>query len=299
MTLDQLRVFVAVAERRHVTRAARALDLAQSAVSASIAALEDEFGVRLFNRVGRGIEPTDAGRMFVDEARAVLDRAAAARLKLSELGAVRRGTLALHASQTIAGYWLPGRLQAFRARHPQIEIRIAIGTTSDVAASLHDGRADLGFIEGDIAGPCLDCTMVARDHLMLVVAPGHRWAGRGSLSPADLTQADWVLREPGSGSRSEFERVLVALGIAPGALRVTLELPSDEAVRAAVEAGLGATVLSGAVAARSLEAGLLQHVRFALPQRVFAMVRHRDHHPSRSAEALVALLTAPPPGSGG
>ena len=298
MTLDQLRVFIAVAERQHVTQAAKVLNLAQSAVSHAIASLEGEFGLRLFNRVGRGIELTDAGRMFVDEARAVLARAAAARLKLSEMGELKRGTLLVHASQTIASYWLPSRLKQFRVRYPFIEIRLAIGNTSQVATAIQDGTADIGFIEGGVNDVDLDASIVARDQLVLVVSPAHPWAGRRSLLPAMLTDADWVLREPGSGTRSEFERALLALGIEPADLRVAMELPSNESVRAAVEADMGVAVMSASVAAPSLEAGLLHHVPFTLPQRVFAVVHHRERYLSRSAEALMELLK-PPPGKSG
>jgi DNA-binding transcriptional LysR family regulator len=114
MTLEQLRVFVAVAERQHVTQAAKALNLAQSAVSAAIAALEAQHGAKLFHRVGRGIELTEAGTLFLVEARAVLARAEAAEMVLSELGGLKRGTLTVQASQTIASYWLPRHLVAFR-----------------------------------------------------------------------------------------------------------------------------------------------------------------------------------------
>ena len=106
MTLEQLRVFVAVAERQHVTRAAEALNVAQSAVSASIAALEGRHGAKLFHRVGRRIEFTEAGALFLAEARAVFARAELAELVLSELGELKRGVLSVYASQTIAGYWL-------------------------------------------------------------------------------------------------------------------------------------------------------------------------------------------------
>src|SRR5258708_27644526 len=124
MTLDQRRIFVAVAERQHVTRAAAALNLAQSAVSAAIATLEGRHGAQLFHRVGRGIELTEAGTLFLIEARAVLARAEAAELVLSELGGLKRGTLVVQASQTIAGYWLPRHLVAFHRAHPGIGIRL-------------------------------------------------------------------------------------------------------------------------------------------------------------------------------
>ena len=107
MTLDQLRIFVAVAEREHMTRAAEALNQTQSATSAAIAALEERHNLRLFDRIGRRIVLTDAGRDFLSEARAVLARAAIASQRLDDLAGVKRGKLRLAASQTVANYWLP------------------------------------------------------------------------------------------------------------------------------------------------------------------------------------------------
>ena len=125
-----------------VTRAAEALHLTQSAVSAAIAALESHYGVSLFHRVGRRIELNEEGRLFLGEARAVLARASAAELALSELSGLKRGTLSVQASQTIASYWLPQRLVAFRCRHPQLEIQVTIGNTAQVAKAVADGVAD-------------------------------------------------------------------------------------------------------------------------------------------------------------
>ena len=150
MTLEQLRVFVAVAERQHVTRAAEALNIAQSAVSASIAALEGRHGAKLFHRVGRRIELTEAGALFLAEAHAVLARAESAELVLSELGELKRGVLSVYASQTIAGYWLPRYLVDFRRSYPGVAIRLSIGNTSQAAAAVRGGEADLGFVEGEV-----------------------------------------------------------------------------------------------------------------------------------------------------
>ncbi len=118
MTLDQLRIFVAVADRGHVTRAAAALGITQSAASAAIAALESRYRSHLFNRVGRGIELTETGRQFLLEARAVLDRASVARSVLEDLAGFPTGTILIAASHTIASYWLPRRLAAFHAANP-------------------------------------------------------------------------------------------------------------------------------------------------------------------------------------
>lgn len=293
MTLEQLRVFVAVAERQHVTRAAEALHIAQSAASASIAALEGRHGAKLFHRVGRGIELTEAGTLFLVEARAVLARAEAAELVLSELGGLKRGTLAVQASQTIASYWLPRHLVAFRRAHPGIDIRLAVGNTTQVAAAIHDGSAELGFVEGAVDDPALESRAVARDQLVIVVGTGHPWAGCGAITPDRLAESDWVLREAGSGTRSVFEAALDGFGIPVSSLRVVLDLPSNESVRGAVEAGMGATALSASVAAPSIEAGLLHQVGLTLPERDFHVLRHTERYRSRAADALLAIIAGP------
>lgn len=292
MTLEQLRIFIAVAERQHVTRAAEALNIAQSAASASIAALESRHGAKLFHRVGRGIELTEAGTLFLVEAQAVLARAEAAELVLSELGTLTRGTLRVRASQTIASYWLPRHLVAFRRRHPGIDIRLGIGNTTQVAAAVLEGSAELGFIEGLVDDPALQTRRVARDQLVIVVGPEHPWATSFPIVPAQLTETDWVLREPGSGTRSVFEAALQDFGISPAALRISLELPSNESVRAAVEAGMGATALSASVAAPAIEAGLLHDAGLALPERDFTVVRRLERYRTRAADALLDLMRA-------
>ncbi len=292
MTLDQLRIFVAVAERQHVTRAAEALNIAQSAASASIAALEGRHGAKLFHRVGRGIELTEAGALFLVEARAVLARAEAAELVLSELGGLKRGTLLVQASQTIASYWLPRHLVTFRRSHSGIDIRLTVGNTTQVAAAIHEGSAELGFVEGSVDDPALESRVVARDQLVIVVGPDHPWATGLAIAPQDLAESDWVLREAGSGTRSVFEAALEAFGVAPSSLRVVLDLPSNESVRAAVEAGMGATAISASAAAPSIEAGLLHAVALPLPERDFHVLRHTERYRSRAADALLAIIAA-------
>ncbi len=281
-----------MAERQHVTRAAEALNLAQSAASAAIAALEARHGAKLFHRVGRGIALTEAGALFLVEARAVLARAEAAELVLSELGGLKRGTLSVQASQTIASYWLPRYLVAFRRAHPGIDIRLNIGNTAQVVAAVRDGAAELGFVEGVIDDPALTVEQVARDQLIVVVGPDHPWSTIDRLESGRLTESDWVLREPGSGTRSVLEAALERFGLSPATLRVALELPSNEAVRSAVEAGMGATAISASVASPSLEAGLLHHVQLNLPERDFLALRHAERYRTHASDPLLAIMSA-------
>jgi DNA-binding transcriptional LysR family regulator len=290
MTFEQLRLFVAVAEREHMTRAAEAVGLTQSALSAAISNLEARYGVVLFHRVGRRIELTEEGRMFLDEARAVLARAAVAERALEELGGLNRGTLSIQASQTIASYWLPTRLVAFRKAHPQIEIKLSVGNTLQVTRAVSDGAVELGFVEGKVSDPALNLAVVAKDRLAIVVAPNHPWSCNEQLKSEAIIEGEWVLREPGSGTRSEFEDALITRKIKPSLLKVALELPSNEAVRAAVEAGVGATAISELVAESGIKSGSLVRVPFELPERIFHAVHHRERYQSRAATAFLAVL---------
>ena len=294
MTLEQLRIFVAVAECEHVTRAAEALRLTQSAVSAAVAALESRYNVTLFDRVGRRIELNEVGRLFLGEARAVLARAAAAELALSEMSGLKRGTLSVHASQTIASYWLSPRLVAFRGAYPQIEVKLAVGNTAQTAKAVIDGTAELGFVEGRVDDLALQQSTIDQDQLTIVVGAGHPWAHKKRLTEKDLAEGDWVLREPGSGTRSEFEAALSGRGVSPEALKIVLELPTNEAVRAAVEAGAGVTAISELVVEAALRAGTLVAMAFPLPTRPFLVLHHRERYQSKAAQEFLKIITAFP-----
>lgn len=268
-----------------MTRAAEALHVTQSAVSAAIAALEAQHGVELFHRVGRGIKLTEVGRAFLNEARAVLGRAASAELVLSEFAGLRRGTLRLVASQTIVNYWLPRHLAAFRMRYPLIEVELAIANTEQAIQSVTAGTAELGFVEGTIDESAISHWTVGHDQLVLL--------GSERVTQIDnawLQNARWIMRESGSGTRSTFEDALRLLGIDPETLDIALTLPSNESVRTAVEAGTGVAVLSALVVARALSTGVLHQLPFELPARPFFALRHKERYRSKAADALLDLI---------
>jgi DNA-binding transcriptional LysR family regulator len=208
-----------------------------------------------------------------------------------ELNGLRSGTLCVQASQTIASFWLPRYLVAFRRAYPAIDIRLSIGNTAQVAAAIHAGTAELGFVEGEVLEPLLVSRPIARDQMIVVVGSGHPWADRKALEVTEIAEVEWVLREPGSGTRSVFEQALTGFGVPSNKLRVAMELPSNEAIRAAVEAGLGATAISASVAAPSIEAGLLHAVPLKLPDRNFYELHHSQRYHSRAAEALIDIIS--------
>lgn len=292
MTLEQLRIFIAVAERQHVTQGARDLNLTQSATSAAIAALEARYETKLFDRIGRRIVLTEAGRLFLVEAKAVLERAAAAEAVLADLAGLERGALSLAASQTVANYWLPGVVYRYRQRFPQVVVTVDIGNTETVAEHVHAGGADLGLVEGTVDDPHLAVIAIAEDDMVLVVPPGHPWTARLPDLVRDVPAGQWILRERGSGTRALFEATLLAAGVDPRRLDVVFELPSNEAVRAAVEAGAGVAVMSRLVVASALRAGTLAAVPLPLPRRQFLALRHKERYVTRAQREFLALMTA-------
>ncbi|MDQ2633760.1 MAG: LysR family transcriptional regulator [Pseudomonadota bacterium] len=292
MTPEQLRIFVAVAERGHVTRAAEFLGMSQSAASAAIKALETASGVQLFNRVGRAIELSPAGRRFLPEAKAVLERIAEARHVLENASRIIAGSIAIAASQTIASYWLPRRLAAFQDRHPAVRLDVTIGNTRQVENRVLDGNADLGLVEGRTESDILRRTRVDVDRLMLVVADSHPAVAEIAPARPDLAGLRWIVREGGSGTREVLQDLARRMDIPFDSLRIFLVLPSNEAIVQAVEAGAGATIISELVAGRAVAAGSLRHVPLALPEREFAVISHRDRHPTLAQSALRSFLLA-------
>jgi DNA-binding transcriptional LysR family regulator len=290
MTLEQLRIFVAVAKHQHVTHAAAELHLTQSAVSSAIAALEARHDVRLFDRVGRNIVLNQTGTVFLAEARAVLARAVAAETALDDLGGLKRGRLSTYASQTIACYWLPERLVAFQTAYPGIEIDVQTGNTSEAAQAVIEGSAELALVEGDVDDPVLSRQTIGRDQLVVLVGASHPWAKRTELATSDLARSPWVMREVGSGTRAWFEATLKARGVDPATLPITLTLPASEAILSAVEAGAGATVLASIVARASLLAGGIRQAPYDLPARPYYLLRHKERFRSKAGDAFVSLI---------
>ena len=290
MTLEQLRIFVAVAEHQHVTRAARFLNMTQSAVSAAVLALEQRHAVALFDRVGRSIILNQTGAVLLERARRVLAEARAAEAALDDLAGLRRGELSVMASLTIAAYWLPTHLASFHARYPGIKFDVRIGNTEAVANAAEAGSIEIGLVEGKVDRPALSSTTVAEDEMIVVASPGHALARVKRVTGDHLQDATWVLREPGSGTRLAFDDLATDLRLRTSSLEVAMVLPSNEAVLGTVEAGLGLTLTSRSAAKPELAAGLLVELPLPSRTRPFFLLRHRERFRSKVGDAFEELL---------
>ena len=167
---------------------------------------------------------------------------------------------------------------------------VQIGNTREVAQAVLNGDAEIGLVEGVVDASALTQVQVGSDRLAVVVTPDHPWAFAKRLSAGDLIELSWVLREPGSGTRSSLEAALREAGVNPADLPVAMTLPANEAVLAAAEAGAGATALSESVARASVAAGRLVRAPFSLPERPFRLLRHSDRYRSRAGDAFVQAL---------
>jgi len=288
MTLEQLRIFIAVAEREHLTRAAESLHLTQSAVSAAIAQLENGFAVKLFDRIGRGIALTEAGRLFLPEARAVLARAHEAEALVRDVAGALRGSLHICASQTVGNFWLPPRLARFQAAYPGLALHVEHLNTERAAAKVLAHQADIAVVEGPVDDPRLSLTPLPGDRMLLVLPN----TATPPSTPEDWAAMRFVVREPGSGTRALLAAHLAGMGLRLDAHNVALELPSNEAVRGAVEAGAGASLLSELVVQRALRGGDVQGVDIGLSPRPFHALRLRERSGTRAETEFLKVLCA-------
>lgn len=283
ITLRQLEVFAAVASHTQVTRAAQALSMTQAAASMALAELEQQLGLPLFDRIGRQLLLNDTGRVILPQAREVLDRAHA--IEIVAHGADSVFDLHLGASVTIGNHLLPGLLAKLKLAYPNGRLRVSRYNTEQVMAHLHAFQIDLGFIEGPVADESVRRFSWRQDCLQVFAAPGHPLLGR-PLTPADLAAAEWIVREPGSGTRVVLERACAENGVN---LRIAQELEQPEAIRQCVKAGLGIGCLSGLELDDAFRAGSLQALNtpFLDLRRNLDVVIHRQKFISRGIAAVL------------
>lgn len=246
MTFEQLRIFLAVVEHLHFTRAADSLYITQPAVSAAIQNLEAEYGVKLFHRIGRHIEITEAGKLLQIEAQKIFDQVSVTQRALKELNNLQRGELKLGASFTVGNYWLPEKISHFKQLYPNLLINCTLANADKISKGTVTGLFDLGLLAGEVKLSLqnnLEQKIVGSDRLQIVVGKSHPWFGRTTINVRELTTTNWIMREPGSGTQQMFEQALQKWGISPNKLKVLFVLNSSEMIKTLVEKGIGAAAV--------------------------------------------------------
>ncbi len=286
-TIRQLEVFLAVARTGSVSRAGDELAMSQSAVSGSLADLERQFDVRLFDRLGKRLQLSDVGRALRSRAEAIFDQARELESALAKQTDDAR--LRVGATLTIGNYVVvPLMARYMREGHGAL-IRLDIANTETITRRVANFELDVGLIEGELAHPELVITPFRDDELVVFAAPTHPLAKKRRVSDADLRSADWIVREHGSGTRQAFDRAMT--GILPE-LHLALELPHTEVIKRAVEAGLGVgcvsrLALADAFHARTLKPCPVPHRDF---HRRFYTVLHRQKHVGSGLRRWLDLL---------
>lgn len=234
----QLRSFHSVAEEGSFTKAAERLGITQPTLSEQVRALEERYGVTLFERVGRGVELTELGRRLREVTRRIAAEEAAAEAVMVSARGLRSGRLRVMAD---APHLLLPILGLFHRRHPEIQLSIGFGNTSAVRLALRDRRCDAAVLPGLPGEERMVTLLLRRDHLVAMVTRDHAWRERRSVGLEELSRQPLLLREPGSGTRARLEEALTDAGLVP---ERALELGSREAVAEAAAAGLGVGVVS-------------------------------------------------------
>lgn len=287
----QLKIFKTIVEQNSFSKAAEVLHMTQSSVSQQIQHLEDYYGVKLFDRLYRRIETTLAGKALYPYAVQIERSYYEAEKMLQQFSEDISGRLHLGASLTVGEYVLPEILVAFQQQYPKVDIAMEVCNTEEVIGRVHEGVLNVGFVEGPflssdhlIAKPCGGDT--------LAVIATDKEKGEAKVSLSQLVQEKWVLREPTSGTRRVFEEFLQAHDYDPSLLQIVMELGSTQAIKKAVQAGLGISVVSRLTVAEELKRHTLSVLPLAEGEipRQFSLVYHKDKFRTYTVETFLAFV---------
>jgi DNA-binding transcriptional LysR family regulator len=288
ITLRQLEVFEAVATSQHVTKASERLFITQSAVSMALSELEKISGGALFERRGKRLFLNDRGRLLLSEAREVLGRVRTIERTLNEATKEPAGELRIGASTTIGNYALPWLLGEFARIYPKARAYLIVGNTQQIETAVDSGDLDLGLVEGPFHLASLTSTFWREDELVVIAGKDHPWSQKQTASADMLANAPWIMRERGSGTREVFESAMAREGIG---ISIALELGHTEAIKKAVEAGLGVGCLSRMAVQRELDNDWLVRIETPLNLRRNLIILMRDYgYRSKLLEAYLELL---------
>lgn len=253
ITLTQLRSFVAVVRTGSVTAAANELVVTQPSVSAAIAGLARELGAPLLERDGRGVRPTPAGEAFAPYAVDVIGLLDKGRRTATEAAATAGRELRIAAVTTAAESFVPALMHAFASGRDDVQLTLRVGNRDQVVGMVLDHEADVAFTGRPPRGDRIEAFPLWPNDLVLITAPDDELAGRGDVVPADLAGRNWLLREPGSGTREVNEGFLASAGLDVE----TLTVGSNGAIKQAVRSGLGVSFVSRDAVAGEIDAELL------------------------------------------
>jgi len=294
MALDdhKLRVFCAVAETKSFSKASEIIHLTQPAVSLQIQALEELYGTKLFDRSSSAVTLTPAGEILYKYAKHILALYASAEKEIGELTGLVRGSVAIGASTTIGNYLIPSVVADFRKTRPKIKVHLQVGNTKRIVELLKGGNIDIGLVEGEVPKQKLTKEKLLDDELVLIVPPQHPLAKKTEVSIFEITTEPFIVREEGSGTRQMIEKYLEKHGISLNSMNITMILGSTEAIKNAVEHGMGISIISRWAALKEERFGTFKTLSFREEKfiREFTLIYQKYEVLSHAAEEFLDFL---------
>jgi len=288
MSDRRLQVFHAVARLLSFTKAADVLHMTQPAVTFQIRQLEDQFDTRLFDRTHNRVSLTEAGRIAFDYAERIFEQYAEMENAIREMTDDISGSLTIGASSTISEYMLPSLLGDFNAKTPDVRLRLRVSNTEGIVSMVENNVIDLGVVEGPVNNKNLIVEVCRQDDLVVIVKPNHPLAHKTSVKLSEVLDYPFICREEGSGTREVILEYMFNLGLDKHAMSNCLELGSPEALKGAVEAGMGLSIVSSVSISKELKLGTLVPIPLDPPlSRDFSFVRQRQKFKVRAMEELL------------
>jgi DNA-binding transcriptional LysR family regulator len=294
MDLRQLEIFSRVAELGSFSRAAESLYLTQPTVSEHVRALEEELGVRLLDRLGRGATATRAGQLLLTYATRMLALQKEARQALDSFQGKMSGDLLVGGSTIPGEYVLPALIGRFKEKYPEILVTLLVGDSQNVVDWVAAGRVEIGVVGARLPQRHVEYRDLMPDEEMVVVPAGHPWQGKKQVTLVELAAEPFLMRERGSGTRAALEAALDGAGIEVSPFRVVGEMGSTQAIKQAIKAGVGISVLSRRAVEEEVRHGVLfcLRVKDLKITRSFYVATHRERSRSPLAEAFRTFLEA-------
>lgn len=295
MHLNQLRVFCAVVEAKSFSQAARGLHLTQPAVSMQVRSLEEDLGAELFERNYRGIALTPVGKLVYEHAKEILAICESMHGAIDSILQRENAQLIVGASHTVGNYALPCSIWTFKQRHPESHIRLEIASSADVLRRVLDNTVDLGIVEGPVMADDVKIREISSDELVVIAPVAPPWLTRETISLKELKKEPIILREEGSGIREALQVILAGAGITLPDLNVVAEMQSNDAIKSAVESGLGLSIISRLTVQREIRRGLLKAIYIdGVPSEIkFSLLYRPQRYQTALAKRFIRFLTSP------
>jgi DNA-binding transcriptional LysR family regulator len=290
-TLDQLRILKAIAAEGSFKRAADSLYVSQPAVSLQVQHLERQLDVPLFDRGGRRAQLTEAGRLLLSYGDRILNLCQETCRAVEDLQNLNGGSLIVGASQTTGTYLMPRMIGMFRKKYPDVSVQLHVHSTRRTAWSVANGQIDLAIIGGEVPielQDVLDISAYAEDELALVVPATHPLANAGTIAREELYKLKFITLDAQSTIRKVIDQVLLKNSVDPHQLSIEMELNSIEAIKNAVQAGLGAAFLSLTAIEKELHMGIMHRVAIEGVEikRMLCQIRNPNRYLSKATEAF-------------